>query len=549
MLLGGVEEAARPRSAENQAPTSLTKRTSHRWKIVAAMGVLLVLVGGWQAWRVMYLKDSSGASAKAPVAAMEMVPEKSIAVLPFNNRTGDRAQDFYADGLTDELTTALAHIAALKVIASNSAARFKGSGKRPSEIGRDLGVAALVTGSVLRANGRVRYTAALVSAESEQNLWTESYERDERDVLKLQADVASAIAKAIAVRMSPLESKRLADARTVNPRAFDEYLLGRALWNQRTEQSVREALMHFENATHMAPDFALGYAGLADSHIILGVYGFDPPHAAFPLAKAAALTAIKLDPGAGEPHASLGDIIFHYDWDWDASEREHEKAIELAPAFATAYQWGSEAQILKGDLAGALARLQRARELDPLSMIVRTSLANVLGLLGRREEAVTELRTAVKLNPSFPRTRRELALQLLALGRPEEALAEARELTKLAPDNRSAVAVLGLCLGRAGHIDEARALLRRLEGDQKETFLSSLDLARIAAGLLDQDLTIRYLERALDAREGFLPFIGGDDEFNFLHRDARYLAITKEIGIGVSRGVTVPVIHNPGSAK
>ena len=472
------------------------------------------------------------------------VLEKSIAVLPFSNRSADPAQEFYADGLTDELATALGRISALNVIASNSAARYKGSDKRPSEIGKDLGVSALVTGSVLRANGRIRYTAALVSTETERNLWAESYERDERDVLKLQSDVARAIASAVAVRISPVETARLAGAQAVDPRAFDEYLLGRALWNQRTERSVREALVHFEISTRIAPDFALGYAGIADSHIILGVNGFDPPRDAFPVAKAAAMKAIDLDPGAGEPHASLGDILFHYDWDWVAAEREHQKAIELAPGFATGYQWSSEALLLNGELAGALARLQRARALDPLSMIVRASLANVLGLEGQRVQAIAELRVAININPSFPRTRRELALQLLALGHTEEALAEARALAKIAPEDVAVLAVLGLCLGRTGHVDEARALLQRLEGGSAMRFLSSLELARIAAGMRDRDRTIRLLERATEAREGYLPFIGGDDEFAFLRHDSRYVAIERKIGIGASRGTAPTATHS-----
>lgn len=519
-----------------------------------AIITVLLIIAGTAFWRFARPTEehattnvATAAPTTLPTAAAVQPPsaaslsEKSIAVLPFDNRSGDYAQDFYADGLTDELTTALARISALKVIASNSARRYKGSDKRPSEIGRDLGVAALVTGSVLRANGRVRYTAALVAVDSERNLWAESYERDERDVLTLQSEVARAIAQAIAVRLSPAESDRLADTRDVDPRALDEYLLGRSLWNKRTEQSTRAALVHFENATHIAPDFALGYAGVADSHIILSVHGYDPPRSAIPLAKAAALKAITLDPGAGEPHASLGDILFHYDWDWVASEREFAKAIELAPAFATGYQWGSEAQILNGDFAGALARLQRARALDPYSMIIRASLANALGLLGRHEEAVAELRAAIALDPSFPRTRRELALQLLALDRTDEALAEARDLAKLAPENLPALAVLGLCLGRAGHADKARALLKRLDGAPNKPFISSLELARIAAGLRDSELTIRYLERAVDAREGFLPFIGGDVEFAFLHEDSRYLAITRKIGIRATHGATPPL--------
>jgi len=507
---------------------------------IAVLAVLLVMAGS-----VLWLfghprEEHADAKSETAAAAARAAPEaKSLAVLPFDNRSGDKGQEFYADGLTDELTTALARISGLKVIASSSTARYKGSDKRPSEIAHDLGVASLVTGSLLRADGRIRYTASLISADTEQNIWAESYERDERDVLTLQSEVAGAIAKAIEVRLSPAESERLATARTVDPRAFEQYLLGRALWNQRTEPSVRAALVHFENSARIAPDFALAHAGVADSYIILGVHAYEPPRTVFPKAKAAAMTAIALDPTAGEPHASLGDILFHYDWDWAAAEGEHEEAIRLAPAFATAYQWGSEAQILNGDLEGALARLRQAREIDPLSMIIRTSFANVLGLLGRREEAVAELRAAIELDPAFPRTRRELALQLLALDRTDEALAEARKLAEIAPDNLPSMAVLGLCLGRAGHAKEARALLKKMEGEKGKPFISSLELARMAAGLQDRDLTIRYLQKAVEAREGFLPFIGGDDEFAFLRENSRYQAIVRTIGIGASRGVPI----------
>ena len=503
---------------------------------IAVLAVLLVMAGS-----ILWLFGSPGeehADAKHETtgAPARAVPEaKSLAVLPFDNRSGDKGQEFYADGLTDELTTALARISALQVIASSSTARYKGSNKRPSEIAHDLGVASLVTGSVLRASGRIRYTAALISGDNEQNIWAESYERDERDVLTLQSEVAGAIAKAIEVRLSPAESERLATARTVEPRAFEQYLLGRALWNERTEQSIRAALTHFENSARIAPDFALAHAGVADSYIILGVHAYEPPRTVMPKAKAAALTAIALDPTAGEPHASLGDILFHYDWDWAAAERELEEGIRLAPAFATAYQWGSETQILNGNLDGALARLRKAMAIDPLSMIIRAQFANTLGLLGRREVAVKELRAAIELDPAFPRTRRELALQLLALGRTEEALSETRKLAEIAPDNLPSMAVLGLSLGRAGQGQEARALLKKLEGEKGKPFISSLELARIAAGLQDRDLTIRYLQKAVEAREGFLPFIGGDDEFAFLREDSRYQLIVRRIGIGAPR--------------
>ena len=472
----------------------------------------------------------SGAE-QATARAREVELDKSIAVLPFDNRSGDTGQDYYADGLTDELTTTLARISALKVIARTSAARFKGSDKSPSTIGRELGVAALVTGSVLRAGGRVRYTAELVSAVTEKTLWADSFERDERDVLTLQSQVAQAIAKAIEVRLSPIEATRLAGSHTVDPRAFDEYLRGRALWSKRSEASVRQALVHFQNSTKIAPDFSLGYAGIADSYIILGVWGFESPGDVFPAAKAAAQHAITLDPTAGEPHASLGDIHFHYDWDWQGSQHEHEQAIQLSPAFATAYQWAAEPLEIEGDYSGAIAMLRHAQELDPLSMVIRAQLGRVLALSGHRDEAIAGLREAIALDPEFLRTRRELVRQLLSANRNDEALLQARQLVALDPKDIPSLSHLGLSLGKSGFFEEARGMLGRLEGESKKHFVSSLERARISAGLGERETTLNYLEKAVADREGNVPYLATDEEFDFLHGDPRYVAILRAIGI------------------
>ncbi len=484
-----------------------------------------------QRQHAMIAEATRAGVAQAKAEAKQEDSGKSIAVLPFDNRSGDTGQDYYADGLTDELTTTLARISALKVIARTSAARFKGSDKSPSAIGRELGVAALVTGSVLRAGGRVRYTAELVSAVTEKTLWADSFERDERDVLTLQSQVAQAIAKAIEVRLSPTEATRLAGSHTVDPRALDEYLRGRALWNRRTEGSVRDALKHFQNATRIAPDFSLGYVGIADSGIILGVWGFESPGDVFPIAKKAAEHALELDPTAGEAHASLGDIYFHYYWDWPRSQREHEQAMALSPAFATAYQWDAEPLEIVGDYAGAIAKLRHAQELDPLSMVIRAQLGRVLALSGHRSEAIAELRDAIALDPEFLRTRRELVRQLLAAKRNDEALLQARQLVVLDPHDVPGLSHLGLCLGRNGFSEEARAILGQLDGESKKHFVSSLERARISAGLGERETTLNYLEKAVADREGNVPYLATDGEFDFLHGDPRYVAILRAIGI------------------
>ncbi len=456
---------------------------------------------------------------------------RSLAVLPFDNRSGDSSQDYFSDGMTDQLTTTLSRIAALKVIARNSAASYKGSEKGATQIGSELGVEALVTGSVMRAGGRVRISAELVAADTETILWADSYERDESDVLALQGDVARAIADAIELRLSPDESARLAESRKVDPNAFEEYLRGRALWKLRTESAVREARDHFQKAIRIAPDFALGYAGLADSYIILGVHGFEPPREAMAAAQAAAEYALELDPNAGEPHASLGDILFHYQWDWKGSEKALKRAMELAPGFATAFQWSSEPLLLTGNINQAITNLHRARELDPLAMIHRATLGMALAMAGKSDEAIAELKAALAIDPRNPSVRIQLTRQLLANGRIDDAVAEARHLVAANPGHVRGRSLLGLCLAMAGQTQEALGILQRLNDEGRDNFVSPLDRARITAGLRDHDATLRYLEQAVTAREGALPWLATHKEFDFLHGDPRFTAIIDEIGI------------------
>jgi serine/threonine protein kinase/tetratricopeptide (TPR) repeat protein len=514
------------RSLGDEAPASRHSPRRDFWRLSAGLTATALIVLA-VIWVPRWLPSGDGAS--------ETHQPRSLAVLPFDNRSGDESEDYFSDGLTDQLTTTLARIGALKVIARTSASRYRGTSLGPSQIGEELGVEALVTGSVLRSGGRVRITAELISTDTQANLWADSYERDEQDVLALQGDVARAITDAIALRLTPDESARITAAPRVDPEAFEEYLKGRSRWERRTAESVREGLQHFQNATRIAPDFALGYAGLADSYIILGVYGFEPPYEAFPAAKVAAEHALELDPGAGEPYASLGDILFHYEWDWEASDSALRKAIELAPGFATAYHWGSEVLVLKGDMEGALDRIRRARSLDPLSMIIRASLGRTLWLAGRPDEALAELQNALVIDPRFRNTRSELARLLVSDGRVEEALVESRRVVAANPDYIPGVAVLGFCLGTAGRDDEALDVLQRLDEISLVQYVPAFDRARITATLGDVESTLRYLQRAVEAREGLLPLIADAGEFAFLQSEPRFEAILQRIGIPSGR--------------
>ncbi len=502
-----------------------TRAPHRRWAPVGALAAVLLLAvfAAAYRYRASWFGVDSGAGPAPTI--------RSLAVLPFANLSGHDSEEYFADGFTDQLTTTLANLSALKVIARTSAAGYKGTEKRASQIGRELGVDGLLSGSVVRAKDRVRITAQLVSAADEINLWAESFERGESDVLTLQAEVARAIASAIEVRLSEEESARLAAAEPVDPRAMDAYLRGRALWSQRAESEVREGLRYFETSARIAPQFALAVTGLADSHIILGVYGFDAPNLAFPEARAAAERAIELDPRAGEPHASLGDIHYHYDWDWAASERELRQAIELSPGFATAYLWLSEPLLRTGRTQEAIEVLRKARTLDPLSMTVRTLLARAEAQSGESGTALSDLREAVRLDAHFPGTRDELARLLRGMGRSDEALVEARRLIELHPDHVPALGTLGLCLGAAGNAEEARAILADLDARSGQRFVSALHRARIAMGLGERERALSLLEEAVDAREGTLPDLERYGEFERLSAEPRFQAIRQRVGL------------------
>jgi serine/threonine protein kinase/tetratricopeptide (TPR) repeat protein len=460
---------------------------------LAAISFALAVLVATAVWLV---RSRDGAARGAPI--------RSLAVLPFANLSHGDADDYFSDGMTDALSTELAHISALKVIARNSAARFKGSSKPPADMARELGVEALVSGSVLRAGDRVRISAQLAEAKSDRVVWAESYERAASDVLSLQGEVASAIAGAISLQLSPAESARLGAHRPVDPRALDEYLRGRALWTHRTEPAVREALAHFQASTRLDPDFALGHTGIADVHIILAAYGWMSPREAAPIARAAIERAIALDPTAGEPHASRGDLAFHVDLDFALSRREHDQAIELSPGYATAYHWRSEVLRSTGHLAEATADLRRAVELDPLAVVPWSDLSSVLAQAGRYDEAERAARRAIELAPSLARARRSLVRLDLRRGKTSEALAEARRAAEQ-DDSSAAAAELALCLVAAGKSTEARVIAGRLT--------APFDRALVEAALGDRVAALAALRQAIDARDFRVAHLVGQGDF------------------------------------
>jgi TolB-like protein len=383
---------------------------------------------------------------------------QSIAVLPLGNLSGDPGHDYFADGMTEALITSLAKIKALRVISRTSAMQYKGAPQSLPQIARELSVDVVIEGSVSRSGERVRITAQLIHAASDHHVWAESYERDFRDILSLQSEIARQVANQVRIIVTPEERARLGSARQINPEAHDWYLRARYYWNKRTEESVKKGLSYFHRAIDSDPTYAQGYAGLADSYNILGYDNALPPTEAYPKGKAAALQALELDDSLAEPHATLGVIKRDFEWDWSGAEEEFQKAIELNPGCVEAYHWRRTLLSMLGRHAEALREKNRALAVDLLSVVINRSGAHVLLRSGLRSVA-RALSICAGDGPEF-RFRTPLAGACVPTEKPvQEAIAELETGVLLSGNSTLALAKLGHGYAMAGRCDEAHTAL------------------------------------------------------------------------------------------
>ena len=421
----------------------------------------------------------------------------SIAVLPLENLSGDPEQEYFADGLTEELITTLGKIGALRVISRTSAMYYKGTKKRLPEIAKELNVDAIVEGTVQRSGGRVRITANLLHAASDRHLWAESYERDLRDVLTLQGEVARAIADEIKANVTPDVQARLASPRRVAPEAHELYLKGRYFWNKRTPEAVKKSLDYFGQAVKKDPDSALSYAGLADSYIILGTYEYLPPKEAYPKAEAAAQRALEIDPMLAEAHTSLGKIRIDFDWDASASEEEYKRAIQLNPNYATAHHWYADLLGWVGRRDGSLVEIERARQLDPLSLIINSDVGLSLSAAHRYDEAIRQFHRTLEIDPNFALAHSHLAHAYVRRGRLPEAVAEAQRAVSLGGGASILMADLARVYAVAGNRQAAHELLKEISS---RSYVPKCHVALVHVALGEHEQALDWLEKAFEDR-------------------------------------------------
>jgi TolB-like protein/DNA-binding winged helix-turn-helix (wHTH) protein/Flp pilus assembly protein TadD len=455
----------------------------------------------------------------------------SLAVLPLENLSNDASQDYFADGMTDELINHLGQISAIRVISRTSAMTYKNAHKPLTEIARELNVDAVVEGSVLHSGERVRIAAQLIEVPADKQIWAESYEGDFRDTLTLQSRVARSIAAQIQTTLNRQEQLALDNSKAVNPEAYEAYLKGRYFLNKRTGDGLRTAIEYFKRAIESDSTYAEAYSGLADSYALSGdwKYGVLSPQDAFPKAKAAATKALALDESLGEAHASLAYALDLYGWDWEAAETEYKRAIKLNFGYATAHQWYSWHLLMMGRNSEAIAELREAESLDPLSLIISADAADALSVAHRFDEAEQQARKTLQLDPNFAVGHYELGQALEQKHLHDQAIAEFQKAIEISGHSGAFDSNLGYAYAVSGRTEEAIKVVKDLEHRQNQNPSLDADIGLIYVGLGDPDQAISWLNKGYEGR--FKASILLRPAFDPLRSDARFKELLRRVGL------------------
>jgi TolB-like protein/DNA-binding winged helix-turn-helix (wHTH) protein/Tfp pilus assembly protein PilF len=486
------------------------------WKISGL--ALLLLVAFLAAWKIHSWNRPS-------------LDIRSLAVLPLESLSSDASQDYFADGMTDELISDLGQISALRVISRTSVMTYKHARKPLPQIARELNVDAVVEGTVLRSGDRVRITAQLIEASTDKHLWSQSYEGELRDTLALQNQVARAIADQIRINLNPQERAALKTVRVVNPVAYESYLKGRYFWNKRTADGLKVALAYFNQAIDEDPAYAQSYSGLADTYALLGdwQYAVMTPKEALPRAKAVATKALELDSTLGEAHNSLAFCLDGFDWDFDSAGKEFRKAIELNPGYATAHHWYAWHLSLLGRYDEAIPEMRRAESLDPLSLIINADLAEILVLAHSYDESIEQSRKTIEMDPNFAFAHIQLAQAYLAKHMNEDAVAELQKAVQLSAGSPTSIATLARAYVAAGKRSDAQKLLSDLKKRSSPSSSYAAEISVIYAALGDADQAMNWLEKGYEER--FNPGVLLRPGFDSLRSNPRFEDLVRRIGL------------------
>jgi len=461
------------------------------------------------------------------------VPEiKNIAVLPLETvGTDGQTEDYFGDGLTEELINDLSQIGALRVIARTSTMRYKSRQQPLPQIAQELNVEAVVQAAIQRTGGLIRLSAKLIHAPTGRLIWERSYERPERDIMSLQREMTRDIANEISIKLTPQEWERLSSSRPVDPKAYEEYLLGRFYLNKRNEPAIKTAITHFDAAIANDPDFALPYAFLADAYFALGteLVAALAPAEALAKGEAAALKAVELDGTLAEAHTALA-VIRLYSWHGAEAEQGFKRALDLNPNYGAAHSWYALYFASQGRIGEAIARMYRARDLDPLSPHINQNVGWMLHFARQFDEEIEQYNRALELDPNFMFARRRLASAYSAKGMNDAAIAECERVIAIAGRSATSLGALGRVYARAGRTGDARRILDELLEMKKHQHVSSYVLAYLYANLGERTTAFESLERAYDERSYAMVFLKSALDFDEgFRRDPRFQDMVRRI--------------------
>jgi TolB-like protein/Tfp pilus assembly protein PilF len=510
--------------------------------VLLAIGFPLTLGLAWalewtpQGIRRELTAEMAGAATVAtpptPASTMRTRRKDSLVVLPFENLSVDPSDEYFSDGITEDITAALARISGLRVLSRGSAMQYKGTTKTLAEIADELGVATIIEGSVRRSAQKIRVVVDAVDAGSHEVLWSETYDREPQDIFAVQSEVAEAVARAMQRELSSANAKALGTRGTRDVEAYDLYLRGRFHWNERSEAAVMKSIAFFERAIERDPTFALAYAGLADASTVLGIYGVRPPSEIMEAGKQSALQALALDPTLGEAWASLACVRGLYDWQWEEAETGFRSAIAAAPSYATAHQWYAlNLLVPRRRFVEAAAELDRAEDLDPRSTAIAVS-RGILSFYARDYAAAMRAQeTVVGQYPRSGLAHLFLGMCLEATRRSAEAIEALNRSVTLSDESGETLAALGHALGASGRLAEAREVLERLEKRRRARYVSPALLAQVRLGLGDRESAMDLLEEAARVRATDLAWLGVRPVYDPLRRERRFQDLMGRVGL------------------
>ncbi len=506
---GAFERALLQSITSIAPPVAKPKRRRIVWLAIAAAIVALLAAAVW---------------------LLRPVPpprSRAIAVLPFSNVGADSATEYFADGITEELINALGRMKGLRVVARNTAFRFKGKTDRIQDVGTALKVGTVVCGTVRRSGDRLRITAEMFNVADGYRLWAETYDRQLKDVFAIQEDIARSVSTGLRVQLA---ASGLAERQPSFP-AYDSYLMGRFHYNKRSVGSMRRGLGYFEKAVAEDPSFALAYAGIADSYSSLVDYGGLPAPEGMPRAKAAALRALSLNGGLAEAHASLGLACSLYDWKWQACEQSLKRAIELDSNLVTAHHWYGTLLMKTGRLDEAMAEGRQALTLDPLNLPVNAFIAFLFAFSHQYEQAIEQARKVLELDPSNVHAHHALAQLYAWLGRRSEALQECEKSAALAGDSPLDMRYRATAMAVLGMMPEARQILQEMEEKRRREGFQIYYLAVLHAALGEKSRALDLLERAFQEHDTSLPYVTLERSFDSLRAEPRYARLISNLGV------------------